>query len=194
MTLLSFDKDHDDAAQELANAAPELAQAEFGLELVTDDPAQLRAAFSRFPSGIAALCATVDDAPAGMVATSFSVGVSFDPPLVMFSVQNSSTTWPRLRTAPQIGVSILGREHAKLASQLASRNGDRFAGVDTLTTPSRAILIRESAIWMECEILSETPAGDHHIVVLEVKSIRVEHDVEPLIYHASKFRHLSEAV
>ncbi len=109
MTLISFDDNKAGATgelTELAQAAPELTAAEHGLEGVTRDPRELRAAFGRFPSGIAALCAEVDGGRHAMVVTSFSVGVSFNPPIVMFSVQNSSSTWPRLRASDRIGVSV----------------------------------------------------------------------------------------
>jgi flavin reductase (DIM6/NTAB) family NADH-FMN oxidoreductase RutF len=164
---------------------------EHGFEMVAEDPAVLRAAFGHFPSGIAALCAEVDGVATGLVATSFSVGVSFDPPLVLFSVQNQSSTWPVLRTAARIGVSILGREHATTALQLSSRKGDRFAGLDTTVTVDGSLFLGGSSLWLDCEIVSETPAGDHKIVLLEVRSLKVEAEMEPLIYHGAKFRELA---
>ncbi|PRY67859.1 flavin reductase (DIM6/NTAB) family NADH-FMN oxidoreductase RutF [Glaciihabitans tibetensis] len=166
-------------------------QFQHGFEAVSTDPAVIRTAFGRFPSGIAALSALVDGAPVGIVASSFSVGASFDPPLVMFSVQNSSTTWPTLRRHGRIGVSVLGSEHAQLCYQLASRSGDRFAGVPVVATDEGALFIDGSALWLDCEILSETAAGDHHIVLLEVKALKVEADQEPLIYHGATFRQLA---
>ncbi|WP_210481769.1 flavin reductase family protein [Naasia sp. SYSU D00948] len=163
------------------------------LDPVAADAAELRAAFGRFPSGIAALCAEVDGEKLGLVASSFSVGVSFDPPLVMFSVQNSSTTWPRLRQASRIGVSVLGRDHAAACRQLASRRGDRFRDLDIVRSRTGALLLHGSAVWMECEILSENPAGDHAIVLLAVKEMRVDREMEPLVYHGAEFRQLAVA-
>lgn len=61
------------------------------------DATELRKAFSAFPTGVVALAGTVDGEPTVLVASSFAVGVSQDPPLVMFAVQHSSTTWPVLR-------------------------------------------------------------------------------------------------
>ena len=164
-----------------------------GLETISSDPSEIRGAFGKFPSGVAALCAVIDGEPTGLVASSFSVGVSYEPPLVLFSVQNSSTTWPVLRRGERIGVSILGSDHARECYQLASRKGDRFAGLDTRTTDLRALFIEGSSLWLDCEIYSETPAGDHTIVLLEVKSLKVSDDRDPLIYHSAAFRSLLPA-
>ena len=75
----------------LATAAPPLQR---DLDLET-----LRAAFGHHPSGVAALIAQVDGVPAVLIASSFTVGVSADPPLVSVAVQRTSTSWPLLRRA-----------------------------------------------------------------------------------------------
>jgi flavin reductase (DIM6/NTAB) family NADH-FMN oxidoreductase RutF len=164
----------------------------FGIDLAapTDDADALRGAFGGFPSGIAALCARVDGKLIGMVASSFSAGVSFAPPLVMFSVQNTSSTWPLLRSVLRLGVSILAQDQEELCRQLASRNGDRFHGIDVSESSEGAVFIPEAAMWLECETLSETPAGDHHVVVLQVHRLSQESDIEPLVYHRRSFHRL----
>ena len=162
-----------------------------GFAPASTDASDLRRAFGRFPSGVAALGAVVDGVKTGMVASSFSVGISFDPPMVMFSAQNSSSTWPVLRTSPRIGISILGDGHAEACYQLASRHGDRFAGLGTLERAGGALFVTDSALLLECEIVAETPAGDHSVILLEVKSLKVDADRPPLIYHGSKMRQLT---
>jgi flavin reductase (DIM6/NTAB) family NADH-FMN oxidoreductase RutF len=159
-------------------------------ELAIDDKEALETAFAGFPSGVAALTAQVDGVPTGLVATSFTVGVSFEPPLVLFSIKNSSTTWPVLRTAARIGVSVLGHGHEDACLQLASRRRDRFAGLTTETTDEGAIFIADSVMWLDCEISAEIPMGDHTIVVLAVMSLKHAADIEPLIYHGRAFRRL----
>lgn len=168
---------------------PTSPAASASFDAISTDASSVRKAFGRFPSGLAALCAEVDGEATGIVASSFSVGVSFDPALVMFSVQNSSTTWPVLRQSPTIGVSILGEDHDGVASQLASRSGHRFRDLETLRSESGSLFIAGSSLMMNCTIVSETPAGDHHIVLLEVTSLLVG-ESEPLIYHGSSFRKL----
>ncbi|AMM19230.1 oxidoreductase [Frondihabitans sp. PAMC 28766] len=158
-----------------------------------DAAATIKRAFGAFPSGVAALCAEIDGVKVGMVASSFSVGVSFDPPMVMFSVQNSSSTWPTLKAAERIGISILASEHDAACYQLSSRQGDRFAGLDVHTADSGAIFVHDAAVWLECVVRSTIPAGDHHVVVLEVTSLRVGEGREPLVYHGTRFRQLRAA-
>jgi len=159
-------------------------------DLSVDDKKAMETAFAGFPSGVAALTAEIDGAPVGLVATSFTVGVSFEPPLVLFSVQNKSATWPVLRTAKRIGVSILGHGHEDACMQLASRNKDRFDGLSIETNVDGAIFIHDSVMWLDCEISAEIPAGDHTVVVLAVKSLKHAAGTEPLIYHGRAFRKL----
>lgn len=162
------------------------------LDIVSASSGGIRQAFSLFPSGVVAVCADQGGTPVGMLATSFSVGVSYEPPMVLFSVQNSSSTWPVLRRSPRLGISVLGREHEQVGMQLASKTRDRFAGLDLTQTEENAILIEGSAMWLDCQIHSETPAGDHHVVILQVKWLSMRPDRNPLIYHSRQFRELAE--
>ncbi|MDX2377685.1 flavin reductase family protein [Microbacterium sp. LRZ72] len=186
MTLLSESSFSETA---LAQGAP--ASTARTLAAVSDEPAHVRGAFGRFPSGVAAICASIDDRPVGLVASSFSVGVSYSPPMVMFSVQNSSTTWPVLEGAGRLGVSILGGDHSDACMQLASRSRDRFAGLETTTTDAGALFIDGSTMWLDCSIVSTTPAGDHRIIVMEVHGMSIDHDTHPLVYQQQRFHRLS---
>lgn len=151
----------------------------------------LREAFGHFPCGVAALSAEVGGNKEVLVASSFTVGVSMEPPLVMFAVQNSSTTWPTLRLAENIGISILSGEHAGICRQLAGKDkAVRFAGISSETTPEGAVLISDSSVHLECKVHAEYPAGDHTVVLFEVISLRTEKAIEPLVFHGSRFRRM----
>ena len=158
-----------------------------------EDTRLLRDTFGHFPSGVVALAATVNGVDSVLVASSFTVGVSLDPPLVMFAVQKSSSTWPVLRRAETIGVSVLGQHQGGLCRQLSGRDKSaRFAGVPVDRLGSGAVLIEGSAVSMECTIHAEYPAGDHDIVVLEVHATDIDSDIAPLVFHGSRFRGLAD--
>jgi len=170
------------------------------LDLVAfgDDPMALRQTFALFPSGVAAMSAVVDGEPVVLVASSFQVGISLDPPLVLFAVQHTSSSWPKLQRAAaagaRIGVSVLGEAHDTAAKQLASKAADRFAGIETTTLESGAHFIHGAPVWLETSIHSEVPAGDHDVVLLQVHAMGNAPDTEPLVWHGSGFRALSPRV
>jgi flavin reductase (DIM6/NTAB) family NADH-FMN oxidoreductase RutF len=155
------------------------------------DSQQLRETFGHFPSGVAALAAELAGERQVLVASSFTVGVSMDPPLVMFAVQKSSSTWPVLSRAERIGISILGGDHANLCRQLASKDkANRFTGVETETTDGGAVLIGGSSVWLECSIYGQHEAGDHDVILFEVHALHTDKATEPLVFHGSRFRRL----
>ncbi|EFV11874.1 flavin reductase family protein [Segniliparus rugosus] len=153
------------------------------------DPRALREAYSSFPSGVVAVCCLQDGEPVGLAASSF-VTVSLDPPLVSLCVRNESQTWPQVQTATSIGVSVLaGHQHAH-GRALAGPAERRFDGVRWHASPAGAVFLADAAAWLECGIEQEIPAGDHHIIVLRIRSLAVDADAEPLVFHASRFRSL----
>ncbi|MFI6931834.1 flavin reductase family protein [Streptomyces sp. NPDC050287] len=153
-------------------------------ESFTSDPGEMKRAFSAFPSGVAALSARVHGEPAVMIVSSFAVGVSYNPPMVSFAAQHTSTTWPVLSGAKAIGVSVLGEGHSDKARQLASRSKEgRFAGLGTVEAASGAIFLQGAPVWLECAVEHRYPAGDHDIIVLRVLAMMTDDDRSPLVWH-----------
>ena len=152
-------------------------------------PASLREAFSHFPSGVIAIAAEIDGARVGLAASTF-VPVSLNPPLVSFCVQNTSETWPRIKDLPVLGISVLGEAHDVAARTLAAKTGDRFAGLETVSSDGGAVFVKGTSVWLETVIEQEIPAGDHAIVILRVHDITVHDDIAPIVFHRSGFRRL----
>ena len=123
-------------------------------------PASLREAFSHFPSGVIAIAAEVDGVRVGLAASTF-VPVSLNPPLVSFCVQNTSETWPRIKDLPVLGISVLGETHDVAARTLAAKTGDRFDGLETVSSDAGAVFVKGTSVWLEAAIEQEVPAGDH---------------------------------
>ncbi|HPZ93503.1 MAG: flavin reductase [Mycobacterium sp.] len=153
-------------------------------------PAALREAFGHVPSGVVAIAAEVDGTRLGMAVSTF-VPVSLDPPLISFCVQNSSETWPKLARLPALGISVLGESHHEAVRTLAAKNGDRFAGLDTVTSPAGALFVTGTCLWLESAVENLVPAGDHTIVILRVLDLTVHPDVAPVVFHRSRFRRLT---
>jgi flavin reductase (DIM6/NTAB) family NADH-FMN oxidoreductase RutF len=153
------------------------------------DPQRLRHAFGVFPSGVAAVAALVDGIPIGIAASSFT-SVSLEPALVSLCIGHSSTTWPLLKTVSRLGVSILSAGQDRAGRQLAAKGADRFAGLSWRATADGAVLLDGASGWFETSIEQQVTAGDHDIVVLRVHDLDADHDVAPLVFHASRFRRI----
>ncbi len=154
-----------------------------------DEP-MLRRVFGCFPSGVVAVCATLDGVPVGMAASSFT-SVSLDPPLVSVCIQNSSTTWPRLRERPYLGVSVLAERHDQACISLSRKAGDRFSGVSWTELASGGVVVDGAGARLDCRLREEIPAGDHLIALLEICSLEADPETPPLVFHGSRFRRLA---
>ena len=155
------------------------------------DPTTLRRVLAAFPTGVTALAALVDGEPVGMAANSFT-SVSLDPPLVSVCVATTSSTWPELRRAARIGVSVLSHEQESASRSLAARGIDRFADLSWHATDDGAILLDGATAWFDCSVEREIRAGDHEIVLLNVHGLgTAEPHTPPLVFHGSRYRRLA---
>jgi flavin reductase (DIM6/NTAB) family NADH-FMN oxidoreductase RutF len=150
------------------------------------DVEALRTAFGVFPSGVVAVAAEVDGEMLGLAASSFA-SVSLDPPLVSFSVANASKTWPGLRRAAHLGVTILADHHGEVCRQLAGPVGRRFHDVAVSATDEGAVTVDDGLARFDCTIYDEVAAGDHTIVLLRLHAVEHTDHSLPLVFHRSAF-------
>lgn len=153
------------------------------------DPIRLRAAFGVFPSGVVAVATEVEGDLIGLAASSFT-SVSLDPPLVSFSIANGSKTWPTLRRAEHLGVTILADHHGEVCRRLAGPVESRFDGVETAVSDRGAVTLPDGLAAFDCTIYDEVAAGDHTIVLLRlhaVEHVDPAHAQGPLVFHRSGF-------
>lgn len=156
------------------------------------DPTALKRVFAHYPAGVAALAARVGAEDQVLVASSFTPGISLEPPLVSVAVKRASKTWPLLRSVARIGVSLLGAGQGGLCRQLASPDPlVRWAGIQRRYVDDCAVRIDGASAWLHCTPYAEHDAGDHVIVLLQVTGHDLMPDVNPLIFHGSRFRDLA---
>lgn len=163
-----------------------------GTPLAGVDPLELRQAFGHFPQGVVVVAAEVDGRPEGLVASTFTIGVSLEPPLATVAVQHSSTTWPKLAGADtDLGVSLIGHGQSELCRRIASKDrANRFSGLRTSVGDGGAITLDGAPVTFTTRIHDQVRAGDHDIVVLELLDLAVEDTAEALVFHQSEFKAL----
>jgi flavin reductase (DIM6/NTAB) family NADH-FMN oxidoreductase RutF len=153
------------------------------------DPGRLREAFGVFPSGVVAVAAAIAGRAVGLAASSFT-SVSLDPPLISFSIAKTSKTWPELRQASHLGITVLAEHQGVVCRKLAGPVDDRFTDLAVNVTADGALLLDEGLAHFDCTIYREVEAGDHTIVLLKLHA--VEHIAgQPLVFHRSAFARLT---
>lgn len=158
------------------------------------DPARLREAFGSFPSGVVAVAAEVDGRLLGLAASSFT-SVSLNPPLVSINLAVTSKTWPDLRRATHLGLTVLADHHGPLCRQLAGPVAERFTDVAHTVTPQGAVLIDDGLAKFDTTVHREVDAGDHVLVLLELHAVdNGGSALSPLVFHRSQFGSLAPAI
>ena len=157
------------------------------------EPLSFREALGHYASGITVITSHLDDEPIGFTCQSF-YSVSMNPPLVSFSVMSSSASYPKIRQAGRFAVNILSGEQVRISNQFARRGADKWHGVQWQQSPLGNPVIAGSLHWLDCEIHAEYPAGDHLIVIGEVKALNLQDAAatQPLLYFKGQYCNLAE--
>jgi hypothetical protein len=109
-----------------------------------------------------------------------------NPPLVLWSVKKSSTSWPIFASARSFAINVLAADQAPLAAQFARSGTDKFKGVDWRAGKSGAPLLANVTAQFECARRVEHEGGDHLIVVGEVTYF-ARFDRRPLVFSQGRF-------
>jgi len=152
------------------------------------EPLSFREALGHYASGITVITSLVDDKPLGFTCQSF-YSVSVSPPLVSFSVMSSSASYPKIRQAGRFAVNILSGAQVRISNQFARRGTDKWHGVEWQQSPLGNPIIAGSLHWLDCEIHAEHAAGDHLIVIGEVKALNLQETpaTQPLLYFKGQY-------
>ena len=130
----------------------------------------------------------------GVFTANWLSQASFEPPLLMVSVELESSTLPLIRASGRFAVCPLGAEQRELAGALGrpkARVGDKFAAYDlaTVETASGPPALADALGYVVCDVRHEVPAGDSVVIVAEVIEARVLVAGDPLTMREAGFRH-----
>ncbi|QGZ64252.1 flavin reductase family protein [Paraburkholderia acidisoli] len=156
------------------------------------EPLRFREALGHYASGITIITSHIEGEPIGFTCQSF-YSVSVNPPLVSFSVMSSSASLPKIREAGRFAVNILSDEQIPISNQFARRGTDKWQGVEWQESPLGNPIIAGSLHWLDCEIHAEHAAGDHVIVIGEVKALNLQDagTTQPLLYFKGQYRNIA---
>lgn len=154
-------------------------------------PGSFREMLGHYSSGINIIAGRNGDELVGFTCQSF-MSVSLHPPLIAFCVNKASASYPKIRNSASFSVNVLSHQQIEFSRQFARKSESRWVGVEWSETLRKNPVLKDSLLWLDCEIASEFEAGDHLIVVGLVLdgSTTMKEEHEPLVYFRGKYRKL----
>jgi 3-hydroxy-9,10-secoandrosta-1,3,5(10)-triene-9,17-dione monooxygenase reductase component len=175
-------------ADDLQSAAgvpvPEIAASDLS-------PDELRRALGRFVTGVTIVtCRDGQGTPVGLTANSFNA-LSLDPPLVLWSLREASSTLDAFTNASHFAVNVLAADQVDLSRRFARPSSAKFDEGEWTDGQGGAPLLAGCVAVFECRRRSHHTAGDHVLFIGEVERIGGS-AATPLIYHAGHYRTLAD--
>ena len=163
---------------------PELAATELG-------PDELRQALGRFVTGVTIVtCRDEHGEPVGLTANSFNA-LSLDPPLVLWSLRQASSTISAFTNASHFAINVLSVDQVDLSRRFARPSSAKFDAGEWTDGQGGAPLLAGCVAVFECRRHSHHAAGDHVLFIGEVERLGGT-AATPLVYHAGHYRALAD--
>lgn len=143
---------------------------------------ELRAFAGHFATGVAVVTTAHPDGALHGLTLNAVTSLSLDPPLYLVCLDHRSNTLKALKESGHFAVHFLDRSQSEISRVFASKQEDKFAGVEHIVGESGSPLIRGVLAAAECRLSEICAIGDHMIVIGEVQRTHV-FGGEPLLYH-----------
>ena len=155
---------------------------------ISFDAAEFRKALGSFATGVTIITARdAKGAPVGLTVNSFN-SVSLSPPLVLWSLAETSNNLPVFRAATHWAVHVLAADQDALSGRFARKGADKFAGLDIEAGLGEVPLLRGCTARFQCRTAFQYQGGDHLIFVGDVLAFD-RRDSAPLVFHGGAYAH-----
>lgn len=151
-----------------------------------------RDVIGRFMSGVTVIT-TQRGAERFGVTVSAVTSLSMDPPMLLVCLNQRLVAAEAIDEVGVFGVNILGQKHAALATQFATRQPDKFSGVDLIEGETGVPIIADAFAWLECRVLQRVDVATHAVFMAEVQTAG-GNEGSPLAYFRGKFGHFAKSV
>jgi 3-hydroxy-9,10-secoandrosta-1,3,5(10)-triene-9,17-dione monooxygenase reductase component len=152
------------------------------------DAVEFRKALGSFATGVTIITTRAPDGtPVGLTANSFN-SVSLQPPLVLWSLANTSMSLATFRAAQHWAVHVLATDQEELSARFAKRGESKFAGLDVEEGVGGVPMLQGCSARFQCKTAFQYEGGDHVIFLGEVLAFD-RNEMAPLVFHGGRYAH-----
>jgi len=134
------------------------------------------------PAGVTVVTFAHGGTRYGFTATSV-ISVSADPPVLTFSIDSTSSSWPALSEADTLVINFLAAAQVDVSARFATRGIDRFAEGGWSTLPTGEPVLDGDQAWVRGRIVQRTAIGRSFLVSVLALEAHQAGSVAPLVYH-----------
>ena len=133
------------------------------------------------------------DAEISLMTANWLAQCSFEPPMLMLAVENDSHTRQVIEGSGAFAVNIYESGQRDLAGSLGRtfrKHPEKLTEATWQPGPLTGSPLLDTALaWVECEIVSHLPAGDHILFVAEVVEVGLNRESVPLTLKETGFKY-----
>lgn len=160
-------------------------------------PDEFKAVFRHHPGGVSLITADAGEGPVALTVSSvFSVSVT--PPILVFSVSESSSSTPTIRKTDTVVVHLLSAGELNLAKLGATSGIDRFADTSLWSRlESGEPYFPAAHAWIRGKIVNRMEVGDSTVIAVQALQTSgqkgaAENPTNPLVYYNRTWHQLGE--
>jgi flavin reductase (DIM6/NTAB) family NADH-FMN oxidoreductase RutF len=155
------------------------------------DPKVKKQALRTFTYGLYAVSCTEGEA-VNIFTANWLSQVSFEPPLLAVSIENTSKSLPMILGSGVFTVNTLRSGQRELAGKLgksAIQHPDKLSGIACDIGANGCPILHDALAWVACEVRGTLEAGDSTLVLAEVVDAGVLAEGPALTMAEAGFRH-----
>lgn len=149
---------------------------------------EFRNVMGHFASGVTIITTESEGKTCGTTANAVS-SLSLEPPMVLICMNQSSVTGQAIARSRAFAINILHVDQQELARRFATKDPNKFEGVELAPGPFGQPLLADALATIECSVAETMTGGTHTVYIGEVRSA-VSYEGAPLAYFRGEFGRL----
>ncbi len=140
---------------------------------------------SKFTTGVTVVCVKDKNIIYGKTVNSFN-SLSLNPPLVLFSLGNYSSSIKTYLKTKYLTINILSKKQKNISNHFSKKNPD-LKSVEFINGNNNTSFLKDCIANLECKLVDKIKKGDHIIFICKVINIKHNDLLKPLSYYNSKY-------
>ncbi|GAA3513150.1 flavin reductase family protein [Aeromicrobium panaciterrae] len=143
-----------------------------------------RAAMGNVASAVSVVTTFIDGKPHGATVSAF-MSLSMDPPMVVASLDRSSTLLSKLTIGAPVGLNVLAAHQDQVGLRFAGKGDAKFTDIPWQLEQGAPALVDRHA-WLVGRVAELVAGGDHILVLVDILHAETGHQA-PLTYWQRTF-------